>query len=38
MMHNYGMGYGTGYGLIWTILLVVIAGVAIVALLKYIKK
>jgi uncharacterized membrane-anchored protein len=32
------MGYGTGYGLIWTILLVVIAGVAIVALLKYIKK
>ncbi|MFQ3254084.1 MAG: putative membrane-anchored protein [Loktanella salsilacus] len=38
MMHDYGMGYGTGYGLIWTILLVVIAGVAIVALLKYIKK
>lgn len=37
-MHDYGMGYGTGYGLIWTILLVVIAGVAIVALLKYIKK
>ena len=38
MMHDYGMGYGTGYGLIWTILLVVIAGVAIVALLKSIKK
>ena len=38
MMHDYGMGYGTGYGLIWTILLVVIASVAIVALLKYIKK
>jgi|TARA_R100000935_G_scaffold27204_1_gene47264 hypothetical protein len=38
MMTDYGMGYGTGYGLVWTILLVVIAGVAIVAMLKYIKK
>jgi hypothetical protein len=37
MMTDYGM-YGTGYGLVWTILLVVIAGVAIVAMLKYIKK
>jgi hypothetical protein len=38
MIHDYGMGYGAGYGLIWTILLIVIAGVAVMALLKYIRK
>ncbi len=38
MMHEYGMGFGTGYGLIWTVLLIVIAGVAVIALLKYLRK
>ena len=38
MINDYGMGYGAGYGLIWTILLIVIAGVAVMALLKYIRK
>jgi hypothetical protein len=32
------MGYGMGFGWVWTLLLIVIAGVAIMALMQYLKK
>jgi hypothetical protein len=37
MMNGYDMGYGMGFGWVWTLLLITIAGVAIMALMQYLK-
>ncbi len=38
MMNDYGMGYGMGFGWLWGIVILVLAGLAIAALVKYLRK
>jgi hypothetical protein len=38
MMNDYGMGYGMGFGWIWAIMCIVLVGLVIAALLKYLRK
>jgi len=38
MMNDFGMGYGMGFGWILTILCIVLAGLVIAALVKYLRK
>lgn len=37
-MHEYGSGWGMGFGWIWMIVILVLAGLAIGALIKYLRK
>jgi hypothetical protein len=38
MMNDYGMGYGMGFGWIWATLCIVLMGLVIAALVKYLRK
>jgi len=38
MMNDFGMGYGMGFGWIWMILCIVLVGLVIAALVKYLRK
>lgn len=38
MMHGYGMGYEMEYSWIWAVIIFVLAGLAIAALVKYLRK
>ncbi len=38
MMNDYGMSYGMGFGWIWAIVCIVLVGLAIAALIKYLRK
>ena len=38
MMTSYGMGWGMGLGWLWMIVILVLAGFAIAALVKYLRK
>lgn len=38
MMNGYGMGFGMGFGWIWAIVCMVLVGLVIAALLKYLRK
>ena len=38
MMDGFGMGFGMGIGWLWGILLLVLVGLAIAALIKYLRK
>jgi uncharacterized membrane protein len=38
MMNGYGMGYGMGFGWIGAILCIVLVGLVIAALVKYLRK
>jgi len=38
IMNDYGMGYGMGFGWVWMIIILALAGLAIAALLKYLRK
>jgi hypothetical protein len=38
MMNDYGMGYGMGFSWIWAILCIVLVGLVIAALVKYLRK
>jgi hypothetical protein len=37
MMNDYSMGFGMGFGWLWAIVCIVLAGVVIAALLKYLR-
>tara|TARA_R110002020_G_scaffold7619_9_gene31870 strand:- start:4089 stop:4202 length:114 start_codon:yes stop_codon:yes gene_type:complete len=37
-MNDYGMGFGMGFGWLWMIVTLVLAGLAIAALIKYLRK
>ncbi len=37
MMNEFGMGLGMGFGWLWTIVLLALIGLAITALVKYIR-
>jgi len=38
MMNGYGMGLGMGLGWLWMIVILVLVGLAIAALIKYLRK
>ena len=38
MMNGYGMGLGMGFGWLWMIIILVLVGLAIAALIKYLRK
>jgi uncharacterized membrane protein len=38
MMGGYGMGLGMGFGWLWMIVILVLVGLAIAALVKYLRK
>jgi len=38
MMNGYGMGLGMGFGWLWMIVILVLVGLAIAALVKYLRK
>jgi hypothetical protein len=38
MMNGYGMGFGMGFGWLWMIVFLVLVGLAIAALVKYLRK
>ncbi len=38
MMNGYGMGFGMGFGGLWMLVILVFLGLAIAALLKYLRK
>lgn len=37
-MNGYGMGFGMGFGRLWMIVTLVLVGLAIAALVKYLRK
>ena len=37
-MNGYGMGFGMGFGWLWMIVILVLVGLAIAALVKYLRK
>jgi len=38
VMNGYGMGHGMGFGWLWMIVILVLVGLAIAALVKYLRK
>jgi hypothetical protein len=38
LMNGYGMGLGMGFGWLWMIVILVLVGLAIAALVKYLRK
>ena len=38
MFNDYGMGLGMGFGWLWMIILLVVVGLIIAALIKYLRK
>lgn len=38
MMNDYSMGYGMGFSWIWAVLGIILLGLAIAALVKYLRK
>lgn len=38
MLNDYGMGLGMGFGWLWMIVLLVVVGLIIAALIKYLRK
>ena len=38
MMNDYGMGFGMGFGWLWMIVIFFLVGLAIAALIKYLRK
>jgi hypothetical protein len=38
MMNGYGMGLGMGFGWLWMIVILALVGLAIAALVKYLRK
>jgi len=38
VINDYGMGFGMGFGWLWMIVILVLVGLAIAALIKYLRK